>query len=44
MKNLRLRPKIKKKIYLCNLVKKEKLKILTKKGSNFQDSKGIVLE
>jgi hypothetical protein len=35
MKNLRLRPKTKRKIYLCNLVKKEKLKILIKKGSNF---------
>ena len=36
-----MKTKIKKKIYLCNLVKKEKLKILIKKDSNFLDLRGI---
>lgn len=39
-----MKTKIKKKIYLCNLVKKEKLKILIKKDSNFLDLRGIALD
>jgi hypothetical protein len=39
-----MKMKIKRKIYLCNLVRKEKLKILIKKDSSFLGSRGIALD